>query len=959
MLKGTEGTDLRGTTLADRYRIDKEIGRGGMSVVYRAYDLRHDRQVAVKVLRSEVAATLGEERFEREIEIEAKLQHPNILPVYDSGSSDGFLWFVMPCVEGGDLARRIEREGPLSAEDAAGIVAQVTGALQYAHDRSIVHRDIKPSNILFSSGHALVSDFGIARAISEAADVQGLTATGLTVGTPVYMSPEQASGEPVDARADVYSLGCVLFEMLAGEPPYQGDSARAVLTKQMVGTIPSIEVARKDLPPHFDATIRRALAKDPDDRFQTAADLGSALAGHILPFGPAWKRRQRRRGLVTAAAIAALATAGWFALRAPPAVALDANRILVFPITDDDLPAADAGAGLDAAVLIITALEHTPPLKWDDGWRWMLPEHRLDPALLSADSARDIATTLRARYFVDGEFHSRTDSATLFLRLHDVAGDSVYARAVASGPLREGAYSSITLAALTELLPSLIDPGRPPPDVSAVADRNPQAITAFLQGERAFRSARYPEAQSYYSSAVERDSLFAFAALKGALAAGYTHDTLASEAFLGAVAPQAAALPLRYASFYEGIRAREDGMASRAIAAFETSLEASPRWPEALNALGETHYHLNPTGEAEARAGEFFQAAAEADSGFVPPLLHLAQIAIRSGDLAAADSIVRRYRAARPTYGQGQLDLMLQCATHGPQSVDWEEEVVEGWDDVFEVANSMTVGLAHVECARHALDALVANPREEDQNINWGVLLIYHNHLHAAREYEQIQSIFEAAEGPATNVIPYLYVLDAVMGAPAPFPDSATSLEGWLRQEFDERFETLELPQALWVASIWNAHIGDTARLELVRAAQEAVAAESDHPMWRRRGARFAVYAEADLARLRGDTALAIERFEAIPADAPKRSLEWEMSDPLVIARLRHAELLAAVGRYEEAIAVASALDSPAAVLFSAYVPASLAIRHAAAQAAGLSRQEREFRDRLVEIGRSDLLGAP
>jgi tetratricopeptide (TPR) repeat protein len=769
------------------------------------------------------------------------------------------------------------------------------------------------------------------------------------------MSPEQAGGQAVDARADVYSLGCVLYQMLAGDPPFRGDSAREILTKQMVGEIPSID--RKDLPPHFEATVRRALAKDPNDRFQSAADLGSALAGHILPFGPAWKRRQRRRGLAVAGAIAALATAGWFALRAPPAIALDANRILVFPVTDDDLPADDAGAGLDAAVLIITALEHAPPLKWDDGWRWMLPEHRSDPALLSADSARDIATALRARYFVDGEFHSRRDSATLFLRLHDVAGDSVYARAVASGPLEEGAYSSITLAALTELLPRLIDPGRPPPDVSAVADRSPPAITAFLQGERAYRSARYPEAQSYYSSAVERDSLFAFAALKGALAAGWTHDTLASEAFLRAVVPSAEALPRRYASFYEGIRAYENGMADSAIVAFETSLEESPRWPEALTALGETHYHLNPTGKAETLAGEFFQAAAEADSGFVPPLLHLAQIAIRSGDLAAADSIVRRYRAARPTYGQGQLDLMLRCATDGPGSVDWEEEALEGWVDVFGVANSLSVGLAHIECARPALDALVDNPRPEDRNINWGTFLMYHNHLHAAREYEQIQAIFEDVEGPAANAVPYLYVLDAIMGAPAPFPDSAASLEGWLRQEFDERFETLRAPQALWVASIWNAHIGDTARLELVRAAQEAVAAESDRPMWRRRGARFTVYAEADLARLRGDTALAIERFEAIPADAPTGSLAWEMSDPLVIARLRHAELLAAVGRYEEAIEIASAFDSPAAVLFSAYVPASLAIRHAAARAAGLSGQEREFRERLVEIGRSDLLG--
>jgi serine/threonine-protein kinase len=345
-----------GSVLADRYRIEEQVGEGGMSVVYSAHDLRHDRQVAVKVLRPEIAATLGEERFRREIEIEARLHHPNILPVYDSGATDDSLWFVMPLVEGQTLADLLKREGALSAADATRLVTDVSDALQYAHDRDIVHRDIKPSNIMLSSGHALVADFGIARAMSEAAD-ETLTATGLTVGTPAYMSPEQAGGQAVDARADVYSLGCVLYQMLAGEPPFQGDSAREILTKQMVGEIPSIDAVRKDLPPHFEPTIRRALAKDPDDRFKSAADLGSALAGHILPFGPAWKRRLKRRGLAMAGAIAVLATAGWFALRAPPAIALDANRILVFPVTDDDLPPDDAGAGLDAAVLIITALE--------------------------------------------------------------------------------------------------------------------------------------------------------------------------------------------------------------------------------------------------------------------------------------------------------------------------------------------------------------------------------------------------------------------------------------------------------------------------------------------------------------------------------------------------------------------------------------------------------------------------
>ncbi len=221
------------TTLADRYRIEGELGSGGMATVYLAEDLKHHRQVALKVLRPELAAALGPERFLREIEISANLNHPHILPLFDSGEAGGFLYYVMPYVEGESLQDRLNREKQLPVDDALQITREVADALGFAHRHNVVHRDIKPANILLEEGHAVVSDFGIARAITKAGG-ERLTDSGVAVGTPAYMSPEQASGSTeIDGRSDVYSLGCVVFEMLCGEPPFTGPTPQAVVARQI------------------------------------------------------------------------------------------------------------------------------------------------------------------------------------------------------------------------------------------------------------------------------------------------------------------------------------------------------------------------------------------------------------------------------------------------------------------------------------------------------------------------------------------------------------------------------------------------------------------------------------------------------------------------------------------------------------------------------------------------------
>src|SRR2546425_7402237 len=226
--------------LADRYTIERELGHGGMATVYLAQDRKHHRRVAIKVLEPELAAALGPERFLREIEIAAGLNHPHILPLCDSGEAAASLYYVMPYVEGETLRDRLKRERQLPLEDALRITREVADALSYAHSHDVVHRDIKPENILFQAAHAVVSDFGIARAITAAAG-GSLTATGIAIGTPAYMSPEQASGGgPIDGRSDVYSLACVLYEMLAGEPPYTGASAQVVIAKRFTDPVPSV-----------------------------------------------------------------------------------------------------------------------------------------------------------------------------------------------------------------------------------------------------------------------------------------------------------------------------------------------------------------------------------------------------------------------------------------------------------------------------------------------------------------------------------------------------------------------------------------------------------------------------------------------------------------------------------------------------------------------------------------------
>ncbi|HXJ29255.1 MAG TPA: protein kinase, partial [Gemmatimonadales bacterium] len=265
------------TALADRYTFDREVGRGGMATVYRAQDQKHDRPVAIKVLHPYLAMNLGPERFLREIQIAAQLQHPHIVPLYDSGQAGDLLYYVMPYVEGESLRQRLAREQRLPVEDALHLGRSVAAALDYAHRHGVVHRDIKPENVMLHEGEGVVTDFGIAKAVTAAA-ASTLTQTGATVGTPAYMSPEQAAGAAeLDGRSDVYSLGCVVYEMLSGRTPFTGPTAQAIIAQCFTEPPPPLRGSRGDLPDWLESVVMKSLAKEAGDRFATAAQFAQAL----------------------------------------------------------------------------------------------------------------------------------------------------------------------------------------------------------------------------------------------------------------------------------------------------------------------------------------------------------------------------------------------------------------------------------------------------------------------------------------------------------------------------------------------------------------------------------------------------------------------------------------------------------------------------------------------------------
>jgi TolB-like protein len=429
--------------LTGRYEIVRELGRGGMATVYLATDVKHGREVAIKVLLPDLSATLGAERFEREIRVAAQLQHPHILGLFDSGSAGGLLYYVMPFVKGESVRDRIDREGMLPVEDAVQIALEVNDALGFAHKQGIVHRDIKPENILLSNGHALVADFGIARAIEDGGANKKLTQTGMSMGTAYYMAPEQAAGETVGPTADIYALGCVLYEMLAGEPPFTGKNAMQIMARHAMEQVPSIRIVRQVVPEDIENAIFISMNKAAQDRPQNAEQFAQLLG---LPMGSTASMRvmtptmQRRIPSGAQQAIAALQVKPWWKKPGPWIAAAVLVLAVAFNwkrITGGGKPAAAADPNARRiAVLYFSDLSKDGSLTpVADG----LTEG-LTRALSGASSFSVISTTgalrfrgstvapdsiaraLRAGVLVRGEVEPEGDKVRIAVRLDDASG---------------------------------------------------------------------------------------------------------------------------------------------------------------------------------------------------------------------------------------------------------------------------------------------------------------------------------------------------------------------------------------------------------------------------------------------------------------------------------------------------------------------------------------------------------
>src|SRR4051794_35410251 len=635
-----------------------------MAIVYLAHDLRHDRPVALKVLRPELTASLGPDRFLQEIRIAARLQHPHILPVFDSGEAvvttddrrlGTLLWYTMPYVEGESLRQRMSREKQLPLDQAVRIATQVLSALGYAHAHDVIHRDIKPENILLHGDQAVVADFGVARAIS-AAGQDRLTETGLALGTPAYMSPEQATAtRELDGRSDLYALGCVLYEMLSGQPPFAGTTAQQLLARHAMDPVPSLRTVRDTVPVSVEQSVMRSLAKVPADRFRTAADFADALVtpgsttvmSHSTP-----RRHPWRRIAALVAGVLGVILAAYFLRPDRKSASLDPNLVAVVPFRVSG--AAPALSYLREGMIDLVAARLTgegaaravDPGSVMEAWRRAAGSERND---LAEKAVLGLARQLGAGRLLVGGIVGTPEHVALNASLVSVGTG--------------GQRSDAKVEGIADSLPQLVDrliaqlvteEAGTSHALAGLVNRPLPALQLYLEGQAAYRRADYADAVVRFEKALDLDSTFALAGLRLASAAGWTTAPGAGRRGL----ERAWSSRDRLSPADQALLNAEAGPSHPAIsplsehlAWWEKAVDLAPDQAERWYELGDEYFHEGHYLEIDStrrRAAEAFRRSEALDSG-TAPLGHLLEIALVDDDTAAVRRLGALYLARDKT----------------------------------------------------------------------------------------------------------------------------------------------------------------------------------------------------------------------------------------------------------------------------------------------------------------------